>query len=218
MKKVIQILLICLIIAGIIVISTIGFNVGTKYSENTQININIGTEFQISDIRKITNEVFNNTPVIIQQVELYKDMVQITVKSATDEQISNLNDKINEKYNLENKISDIIVRNNPNVRLRNIVKPYIMPVVIVSVITIAFAMIMYRKLGIWKVLYETAMSIVAPQAILSSFYAVTRLPINRLTVAISITVYIASITVPMIRLAKVKEEYTEQKTHENNRI
>ena len=218
MKKVIQILLICLIIAGIIVISTIGFNVGTKYSENTQININIGTEFQISDIRKITNEVFNNTPVIIQQVELYKDMVQITVKSATDEQISNLNDKINEKYNLENKISDIIVSNNPNVRLRNIVKPYIIPVAIVSVITIAFAMIMYRKLGIWKVLYETAMSIVAPQAILSSFYAVTRLPINRLTVAISITVYIASITVPMIRLAKVKEEYTEQKTHENNRI
>ena len=218
MKKVIQILLICLIIAGIIVISTIGFNVGTKYSENTQININIGTEFKISDIRKITNEVFNNTPVIIQQVELYKDMVQITVKSATDEQISNLNDKINEKYNLENKISDIIVSNNPNVRLRNIVKPYIIPVAIVSVITIAFAMIMYRKLGIWKVLYETAMSIVAPQAILSSFYAVTRLPINRLTVAISITVYIASITVPMIRLAKVKEEYTEQKTHENNRI
>ena len=39
MKKVIQILLICLIIAGIIVISTIGFNVGTKYAENTQINI-----------------------------------------------------------------------------------------------------------------------------------------------------------------------------------
>ena len=211
MKKVIQILLICLIIAGIIVISTIGFNVGTKYSENTQININIGTEFQIGDIREITNEVFNNTPVIIQQVELYKDMVQITIKSATKEQISNLNDKINEKYNLENKISDIIVSNNPNVRLRNIVKPYIVPVAIVSVIAVVYAMIMYRKLGIWKVLYEIAMSIVAPQAILSSFYAVTRLPINRLTVAISIIIYIASITIPMVRMAKVKEEHSEQK-------
>lgn len=211
MKKVIQILLICLIIAGIIVISTIGFNVGTKYSENTQININIGTEFQIGDIREITNEVFNNTPVIIQQVELYKDMVQITIKSATEEQISNLNDKINEKYNLENKISDIIVSNNPNVRLRNIVKPYIVPVAIVSVIAVVYAMIMYRKLGIWKVLYEIAMSIVAPQAILSSFYAVTRLPINRLTVAISIIIYIASITIPMVRMAKVKEEHSEQK-------
>ena len=70
MKKVIRILLICLIIAGTIVISTIGFNVGTKYSENTQININIGTEFKIEDIRNITNEVFGNTSVLIQQVEL----------------------------------------------------------------------------------------------------------------------------------------------------
>ena len=63
MKKVIQILLICLIIAGIIVISTIGFNVGTKYAENTQINIYIGSEFKIEDIRSITDEVFGNTPV-----------------------------------------------------------------------------------------------------------------------------------------------------------
>lgn len=32
MKKIVQVLLICLIIAGIIVISTAGFNVGLKYS------------------------------------------------------------------------------------------------------------------------------------------------------------------------------------------
>lgn len=127
MKKVIRILLICLIIAGTIVISTIGFNVGTKYSENTQININIGTEFKIEDIRNITNEVFGNTSVLIQQVELYKDMVQITVENATDEQISTLNDKINAKYNIENQLSDISVTNNSNVRLRNIVRPYILP-------------------------------------------------------------------------------------------
>lgn len=210
MKKVIQILLICLIIAGIIVISTIGFNVGTKYAENTQINIYIGSEFKIEDIRSITDEVFGNTPVLIQQVELYKDMVQITVKSANEEQISNLNSKINEKYNLENDVSDLKITNNPNVRLRNIVKPYILPVAIVSIITIAFAMIVYRKLGIWQVLYETLMSIVAPQAILSSFYAVTRLPINRITVVISIIIYVASITFPMMHFSKLKSQ-TESK-------
>lgn len=213
MKKVIQILLICLIIAGIIVISTIGFNVGTKYAENTQINIYIGSEFKIEDIRSITDEVFGNTPVLIQQVELYKDMVQITVKSANEEQISNLNSKINEKYNLENDVSDLKITNNPNVRLRNIVKLYILPVAIVSIITIAFAMIVYRKLGIWQVLYETLMSIVAPQAILSSFYAVTRLPINRITVVISIIIYVASITFPMMHFSKLKSQ-TESKKAE----
>lgn len=206
MKKVIQILLICLIIAGIIVISTIGFNVGTKYAENTQININIGTEFQIDDIREITNEVFNHKTVLIQQVELYKDMVQITVKDATEEEINNLNNKINEKYNLEHEISDIIVTHNSNVRLRNIIKPYILPVAIVSILTAVFAMIAYRKLGVWKVLYETAMSIVAPQAIISSFYAVTRLPINRLTAIIAVIAYIASITLVMVHFNKLKDQ------------
>ena len=204
MKKVIQILLICLIIAGIIVISTVGFNVGIKYASNTQININIGTEFKIEDIRGITNEIFGNRTVLIQQVELYKDMVQITVKEASEEQIASLNDKINEKYGLENEVSDIIVTNNSNVRLRNIIKPYILPVAIVSALTIAFAMIIYKKLGIWNVLYETAMAIVAPQAILSSIYAVTRLPINRLTAVIATIVYIASITLVMIHFEKIK--------------
>ena len=206
MKKVIQILLICLIIAGIIVISTVGFNVGIKYASNTQININIGTEFKIEDIRGITNEIFGNRTVLIQQVELYKDMVQITVKEASEEQIASLNNKINEKYGLENEVSDIIVTNNSNVRLRNIIKPYILPVAIVSALTIAFAMIIYKKLGIWNVLYETAMAIVAPQAILSSIYAVTRLPINRLTAVIATIVYIASITLVMIHFEKIKTQ------------
>lgn len=210
MKKVIQILLICLIIAGIIVIATVGFNVGIKYKENTQISINIGTEFKIDDIRKITNEVFRGQTVLIQQVELYKDMVQITVEDATEEQISNLNSKINEKYNLEHQVSDIVVTDSSNVRLRNIVKPYIMPVAIVSILTIAFAMIVYRKLGTWKVAYTIAMSIVAPQAILSSFYAVTRLPINRLTPAIAIAIYIVSITMPMIHFNKIKAQLSEK--------
>ena len=106
MKKVIQILLICLIIAGIVVISTVGFNVGLKYSEHKEISININKEFNVSDIRNITKEVFGNKPMIIQQVELYKDMVQISVKEASEEQVSSLNDKINEKYGLENAISD----------------------------------------------------------------------------------------------------------------
>lgn len=206
MKKVIQILLICLIIAGIIVISTIGFNVGIKYSGNTQININIGTEFKIEDIRKITNEVFGNKTVLISQVELYKDMVQLTVKEASEEQITNLNNKINEKYNLENELSDVIVTHNPNVRLRTIIIPYILPVAIVSILTIAFAMIVYRKLGVWQVLYESAMAIVAPQAILSSIYAVTRLPINRLTTVIALVIYIASITLIMVHFNKMKEQ------------
>lgn len=211
MKKVIQILLICLIIAGIVVISTVGFNVGLKYSEHKEISINISKEFNVSDIRNITKEVFGNKPVIIQQVELYKDMVQISVKEASEEQVSSLNDKINEKYGLENAISDVKVVDIPNVRLRNVIKPYILPVSIVSVLTIIFAMIVYRKLGVWKVLYDTAMAIVAPQAILSSLYAVTRIPINRIATIVAISVFALSITMIILKFNITKQKLFKEK-------
>lgn len=206
MKKIVQVLLICLIIAGIIVISTAGFNVGLKYSEHIEISINVGSQFNVADIKAITKEVFGNTDVLVQQVELYKDMVQITVKKATEEQISSLNDKINEKYEIENQLTDIKIVHISNVRLRSIIKPYILPISIVSIITIVFAMIVFRKLGALKVACEVAISIVAPQAILASLYAVTRIPINRLTSIIAIIIFIISLVLPMVKFNKVKEE------------
>ena len=160
----------------------------------------------IADIKAITKEVFGNTNVLVQQVELYKDMVQITVKEATEEQISSLNDKINEKYEIENQLTDIKIVHISNVRLRSIIKPYILPISIVSIITIVFAMIVFRKLGALKVAYEVAISIVAPQVILASLYAVTRIPINRLTSIIAIIIFIISLVLPMVKLNKVKEE------------
>lgn len=210
MKKIISILLMCLIIAGVIVVATIGFNVGVKYSETTQISIKIGKEFEISDIQKIANEVFEKQNVIVQYVELYKDMVQITVKDASEEQIKNLNEKVNEKYEINNEISDILVTEQSNVKLRDIAKPYILPVVTVSVITILYVMIVFRKLGIGQVLYNTLMNMVSTQAILAGIYAVVRIPINRLTMVIAMILYIASIALNIVYLNKVKTDEEEK--------
>lgn len=211
MKKIIQIVLMCLIFAGVIIVATIGFNVGTKYSETTQISIKIGKEFDLKDIKAITNEVFEKQNTQIQYVELYKDMVQITVKEASEEQIKTLNDKINEKYEISNELSNVLVTRQSNVRLRDIVKPYIVPVAIVSAITIVYVMIAFRKLGIWQVLYNTLMNMVAPQAIFAGFYAVTRIPVNRLTVVIAILIYIASIMLNIVYLNKIEQNKEQQK-------
>ena len=196
MKKIAQIILICLVLAGIIVIATLGFNVGVRYGENTQININIGKEFDSKDIRNIAKEVFGNQSVIVEYVEIYKDVVQITVKDATDEQIEELNNKINEKYELSNDLSnpdDVLVARNANTRLRDLVMPYILPISISAAIIVIYELIRFRKLGVWKVLYGAILAIIAPQAVLFSIYAITRIPVNRLTAAISIALYILSV-------------------------
>lgn len=196
MKKIAQIILICLVLAGIIVIATLGFNVGVRYGENTQININIGKEFDSKDIKNIAKEVFGNQSVIVEYVEIYKDVVQITVKDATDEQIAELNNKINEKYELSNDLSnadDVLVARNANTRLRDLVMPYILPISISAAIIVIYEVIRFRKLGVWKVLYGAILAIIAPQAVLFSIYAITRIPVNRLTAAISIALYILSV-------------------------
>lgn len=211
MKKIISILLMCLIIAGVIIVATIGFNVGTKYSETTQISVKIGKEFEIKDIQKIANEVFEKQDVLVQYVELYKDMVQITVKDASEEQIKNLNEKINEKYEINNEISDILVTKQSNVKLRDIAKPYIIPVVTVSIITVLYVMVTFRKLGIGQVLYNTLMNMVSTQAILAGIYAVIRIPINRLTMVIAIILYMASIGLNIVYLNKVRTNKEEEK-------
>lgn len=211
MKKIAQIILICLVLAGIIVIVTLGFNVGVRYGENTQININIGKEFDSKDIKNIAKEVFGNQSVIVEYVEIYKDVVQITVKDATDEQIAELNNKINEKYELSNDLSnadDVLVARNANTRLRDLVMPYILPISISAAIIVIYEVIRFRKLGVWKVLYEAILAIIAPQAVLFSIYAIARIPVNRLTAAISIALY-------MLSVFKGIEIFLEQKQEKN---
>ena len=194
-KKIISILLILVMIASIIIIETIGFNVGLEYSENTQININLEKEVEIEDIQKIADEVFGKHKTIVQIVELYNDMIQITTREASDEQIEELNNKLNEKYELENTVSDnFVISHNSNTKLRDIAMPYILPISLSAVIIVIYNIIRFRKQGIWKVLYKNVMCIIAPQAILFSIYAITRLPINYLTTIISLMVFISSVT------------------------
>lgn len=193
MKKIVQIILICFMIIGIILIEAKGFNVGTKYSENVQIGINLGKQFDVKDIKDMAKEVFKGENVVVQQVELYKEMVQITVKQATDEQIEELNTKINEKYEINNEVSSLSITKNANTRLRNIVKPFILPIAISAAIISVYVLIRFKKLGIWKVTYNIVITIIAPQAILFAGYAITRLPINNVTAVMSIALYIASV-------------------------
>ena len=54
---------ILIIIAGAIMVATIGFNVDLKYQDTKQIEIGLETEYKMEDIRQITNEVFENKKV-----------------------------------------------------------------------------------------------------------------------------------------------------------
>ena len=60
MKKVIYAILIGIILAGIVVIATIGLKVDLAYSKNVELNVYIGKTFDKSDIEDIATEVFKS--------------------------------------------------------------------------------------------------------------------------------------------------------------
>ena len=185
--------------------ATLKFNIGLKYSNNVQLGVNIGKDFDIKDIKSIASEVFENQRVIVQYIELYRDMVKITVEDATDEQIELLNNKINEKYEIENEVSSIEVTKNDGVDLKNLVKQIAIPVAISAIIIIAYAMLVFRKIGVWVVLYRLLIALVGTQAILMSVYAIVRLPVNNITPFFSIVVYILTVLSCMLSFQREKE-------------
>ena len=66
--KILTIILIIIIIAGIIVIGTKGFNFDLKYEKSQKIELYLEQEFEINDIKAITNEVMQGKQVMIQKV------------------------------------------------------------------------------------------------------------------------------------------------------
>lgn len=104
MKKKLFIVAIIVIIIAAFIVAAIGFNVDIKYRKHTSIVVPIGETFNDGDIKKITDEVFGKNDVVIEKSGLYDDEVSIRVSDASDEQINNLKNKINEKYNVTQKI------------------------------------------------------------------------------------------------------------------
>ena len=198
MKKLIYAILACIIIAGVVITLTIGLKVDLIYSKNAEIDIYVEKVVNIEEIRAIAKEVFPNEKVMVNQIELFEDMVAITVTDRADEnlkdQIEQLKTKINEKYGSDIETADITIIHNPKVKLSSIIKPYIAPIAISAVIILVYVIVRYRKLGIIKTALSYLLYTGAVQAVFFGVLAISRFPINRFVVPVVLMLYIITIT------------------------
>lgn len=210
--KIITILIAVVIIIGMIVTLIVGLNFDLKYQEAKTIQLYLGKDFEITDIKQITNEILPNQTVIIQKVEVYEDTVSILAKDITEEQKTNIINKVNEKYGTELKVDSTEISTIPHTRGRDIIKPYIVPFMIVTIIILVYMVIRYYKLGMIRAILGTIVIILVTQAILLSIMAITRIPIGRITIPMVLVVYILSLLgltsyfERLLREKKVKEE------------
>lgn len=213
-QKILSIIIAVIIIAGAIVTGIMGLNYDLRYQETKKIELYISKDFEISDIKAITDEVMGKEPVIIQKVEVYEDSVSITAKDITDEQKQNIIEKINEKYETELSADSTQIETIPHTRGRDIVKPYIAPFVIATVIILLYMAVRYRKIGIGKTLLKTILISVVTQATLLSIIAIARIPVGRLTIPMIVTVYmltLVGLTTNFENKLEIKKEEENQK-------
>ncbi len=205
-KKILYTVIALIIIVGILITCIWGFNVNISYVEHKQVDIYIGKEFNSEDINKIAKEVLGKQEIRVQKVEVYEDMVSINAKEITNEQLEQINQKINEKYELENKADSLTITSVPKIRLLDEIKPYIIPAIISAVIIIVYSVIRYRKIGVLKLLISLVKSLVLPQAIYFSILAITRLPICRLTMPVALVILVVTLFVEYNNLEKAKDK------------
>lgn len=193
-----------IIIAGIVMVAVKGFNVELRYTANQKIELPIGKTVDVAPIQEKADEVFGKGKSVVQVVEVFKDSVQITAKEISEEQKNSIVEKVNELYPGEVKeegkepeklldASKISISSTENARLRDFLKPYIIPILVATIIILVYYAILYRKIGVVRVLLKAILTIVLTQLVCLSVLAIVRFPMGRLTTPIILLVYVTSL-------------------------
>lgn len=185
-SKILCVILAVIFIAAIISTAIRGLKVDINYSEGVTMVLDIGKEFETKDIRDIAKEIWSGKDVLVQKVEVYDESVSVKVPELNEEQINNFVTKINEKYQLELTSADVSVLYNSNERLRNIVRPYIIPLIIATALIVVYYSIRFK--GVKEIL-NLLLTLIAVEGIIYSIHALLLMPINIFTMPVVMMAY-----------------------------
>ena len=185
-SKILCVILAVIFIAAIISTAIRGLKVDINYSEGVTMVLDIGKEFETKDIRDIAKEIWSGKDVLVQKVEVYDESVSVKVPELNEEQINNFVTKINEKYQLELTSADVSVLYNSNERLRNIVRPYVIPLIIATALIVVYYSIRFK--GVKEIL-NLLLILIAVEGIIYSIHALLLLPINVFTMPVVMIAY-----------------------------
>ena len=191
-KILICVIAIIIIAIGAVIANTIGFNKSLEYGDYTRILIYMNKESDLDDVSSLVNEVFDGK-YEISYTDEFKDTVSINAKDISEEQITELEKKLKEKYEFEDDSKYMVSLNTANIGTYELIKDYIKPVAISFVIIIVYYAIAYRKLGIVESLVEPCLELIIINSLYVSIIAIFRIPVNAFTNPVGVFIYIISI-------------------------
>ena len=144
-KKIILLGIVLLIIAGIVVVALKGVKVSMMLQQHESISIHIGVKTSEKELKELFGEIFKDKYYVLRMVEYFDDSVNICAESITNEEKTAIVQKINEKFGKEYDPNAITIQTVANVRVRDMLKPYVKPVIISAALIVVYMIIRFRK-------------------------------------------------------------------------
>ena len=223
MKKNKFILFVCAIIllAGIIVVCLKGFKVSLDLRAHDTLKFVFDQKFKMSDVTKVCDEVFKKKEYKVKTVEVFSDAVYVISPEITEKEQEALLEKLDNLYKTEENTSEESTEDqsifdkleegtkydfyhDSKVRIRDIIKPYIIPSCICTLIIAIYIGIKYRKLGNgFLIVLSTLGEMLVVLLEVMAIFAITRIPFTSTVVPIVMFIVVVSIC---IRLAMYEKE------------
>lgn len=212
-KLVLGIVTLLIIVAGIVMVAVKGFNVELRYTANKKVVLTIEQAIDINKIQEKADEVLGKGKSLVETTGRFKEGIQIISKEITEEQKNSLVEKINALYPQESATegeepkklldsSKITIEAVQNARIRDFLRPYIIPMVVTTLVILVYYAVRYNKLGIHKVILKSGLTTVVEQVLLLSLLAIVRFPMGSLTAPLILTVYVISLIYTNTNLMK----------------
>ncbi len=195
-KNIILYVIVCLIIiAGVWVWDAKGFNKELQYSSRYEIFLSTHSEINVNDVKEIASQVLEKTRHTVQKTEIFGNAVTIVSEKMTEEQKNKIIEEFNKKYQDSELTSDNVdIIYIPFTRINDIVKHYIVPGIISTVIVLIYFVIRFIKSLGWKeVILKTLLVPTVAELLLFSLISITRIPFGRLTISIGMGLYVSTI-------------------------
>lgn len=198
---------ILIMIAGTLTIVFKGLNYNLMYDKNNQVEIYFDKTIEEKDLNKLLDTVFGKQKTIVQKLNGSEKYLLITTKNLTNKQKEILVQKFNE-INIENKITinDLVIYENEKINLIENYKKYLLPITISLFFVTTYLITKYNRIGKIKIIYYILGSIITIQYLYLSIIAITRIPINFITIPISLMILFINIFILSVFFENIKEK------------